>query len=115
MTEILKLAGESVAALAVGKKVVEAQYDLLKYYVIRESSRMMSSAISLMLFGLGLFMLTMVILVGLGYWVSQIFANTYLIFIVPGAIMLVLLLILWSFRAFLFRSFTRQIVKDIFD
>ncbi len=115
MTEIIRFATESLDALAVGKKIVGAQYDLIKYHTIRETSRMVSSAISLVLISLGIFMATIILLLGVGYWAAMNYANMYLIFLVPFTMLLILLTLLWAKRSLMFRSFAKQIVRDILD
>ncbi len=115
MTEIIRLAEESIGAFLVGKKVLDTKFTIAKYVVVKEAAKVMSSAVSLILFGIGLFSFVLVVLVGSGYWAGHYFAKPALTFLVPAISLLVILVILWVKRASVFHTFARQILDDLLE
>ena len=113
MTDIIRLAEESIGAFLVGKKVLNAKYEIARYTMFREASRLISSAISLLFFGLGIFVLSIMILFGLGLWMADLYNNQALIILVPTGLLCFFLVLLWWKRDLMFRSFARQIIKDL--
>lgn len=111
MSELMKFAEQSIGALLVGRKVLDSKYEIAKYVFLREVSQLMSSVVSFVLFGIGVFIVCLLFLLGVGMWASNYFDVSYLLILVPAILLSFGLLILWIRREHVFESIARQFLK----
>ena len=112
MSELIKFAEQSIGALLVGKRVLDSKYEIAKFILLREVSQLMSSVVSFVLFGIGIFMVSLLLLLGLGMWASSHFEMAYLLVLVPAVTLALGLLVLWMTRHRIFETLARQFLRN---
>ncbi|NND08379.1 MAG: hypothetical protein HKN87_18525 [Saprospiraceae bacterium] len=112
MSELIRFAEQSIGALLVGKRVLDSKFEIARYVLLREVSQLMSSVVSFVLFGIGVFMAALLFLIGLGMWASEYYNVSYLLVLVPASILTIGMFVLWVGRERVFESIARQFLKN---
>jgi len=115
MNDILKLVENLSEAYVVGQKIIDHKVGAAKSYAIQESSKVISSIMSLMIVAgafLGFLMFSFLLL---GSWSATYWDLPSLTYATPALLSLMTTIIFWLSRKTIFRRVTQSVVRDVLD
>lgn len=113
MSDLIKLAEEAVGVYLVGTKIVDNKYTIAKNMVLKESSKMVSSAISFLMASMGIFVLFVLTTFIIGFWASTYYNMPILTLIIPFSLVLINVILLWIYRDKIFQKVTEHLLRDL--
>ena len=115
MNEILQLVQNVGEAYVVGQKIIDHKLGVAKTIAINESSKIISSLLSLMIIAGAFIAFLIFSFLLLGAWGAAFWEMPMLTYALPAMLSLLTTIIFWYNRKKVFQGLTKSVVRDLLD